>query len=176
MKKLIIGLMLLFSTLVLAEDVIDIQRGVSVELADSNGSTQMNVDGNATSVIFSAVPAEGEKWIVYRIIGYMEGTTAFDSLTFGNLPALANGVEIRINGILTNTVNDNLELSLKFGAKDAPLILGKEKRAMLGEWCLEDSFGKPVLISNTSGGITFTINDDLSGLTDYHVVVQGRKY
>lgn len=176
MKKLFIGLMLFISTLVFSADVIDIQAGINQGVADSNGSTHMHVNGSVTPVVFSAVPPAGESWEIHRIIGYLEGATTFDALTFGDLPALTNGVEIRINNILVGDIKNNLELALRFSAKDAPLILGKEKRALLGEWHFVQTFGKPVLVNSSQGGVSFTINDDLSGLNDYHVVVQGRKF
>jgi hypothetical protein len=86
---------------------------VSYPLVDINGSVHMEVDGNATITVFSAVPPIGEKWELHRIIGYLEGTTAFSTELFGNLPALSNGVEIRINGILMRTITDNLQLAME---------------------------------------------------------------
>lgn len=173
MKKLIIGLMLLFSITAFASETIDIQQAVNMSLMNDANSTHIN-DANASlgsPITFRATPPTGKAWWIGNIVGYLEGQTGFSSELFGNLPALTNGIIVKVNGVQIALWKTNLDIALMIQILDTPTVLAKSDRAMLGTWNLENAFGKPILIN--SNGIEFIIQDDLTSLVDFHVFVQG---
>lgn len=173
MKKLLIGLMLVFSASLFASETIDIVKAVNVELINDANSTHIDeANGTLASPIsYYAIPPTGKKWHIGNFVGYLEGQTAFSSEKFGNLTELTNGVIIKINGVEVAVWKTNLDIALMVNRLDVPIALAKADRAILGTWSLAQAFGKPVLIG--ADGIEFIVQDDLTGLVDFHVNVQG---
>lgn len=154
------------------ETSIDVLRAVGVSLK-SGVIDNLNVNGSVTPVIFGAVPPAGKKWRVKRIIGYIEGTTGFSSEMFANLPALANGVVAKINGIEIARWKTNRDMVLDMGFIETPTALAKSDRALAGEFCFIGAFGEMVLVDSLSGGIQIEINDNLSTIVSFKVKIQG---
>ena len=154
------------------EQSIDIERGVSIKLA--NGANKnLAVDGSVTPVEFVAMPNAGEKWRITRMIGYLEGANPFSAEKFADLTALVNGVEVVINGTTITTWNTNRDIAGQIPVLTAPKALGKEDRTLAGEWDIVKAFGKPLLIDDR--GIKFIVKDNLSTIVSFTVQVQGQR-
>ena len=176
MKKLIIGLMLLFSiTSVNASETINIGQAVNMPLMNDANSTNLEVNASISSpVSFRAIPQAGKAWWIGNIAGYLEGATAFDAEKFGNLPALTNGLIVKINGVQIALWKTNLDIAMMINVLDAPIALAKNDRAMIGSWNLKDAFGKPILVG--ASGIEVIVQDDLSSLVRFNIHVQGLEH
>ena len=62
-------------------------------VGDGSGSTDLNVDGSTTPVIFKIVPTHGEILYLSRLLWYLRDTGSLDSGGFGNGPELTNGID-----------------------------------------------------------------------------------
>lgn len=154
------------------ETSIDVLRAVGVNLT-SGGSDSLNVNGSITPVIFGAVPPAGKKWRVKRIIGYIEGANPFSSEKFADLPALANGVVAKVNGVEIARWKTNRSMVLDMGFIETPSSLAKSDRSLAGEFCFMRAFGELMLVDSLNGGIQIEINDNLSTVVSFKVKVQG---
>lgn len=158
------------------EKSIDVARGVSVKLSSiTNGANKnMNVNGSITPAIFQAKPPLGKKWRITRMVGYLEGVNPFGAEKFADLLALANGVEVLINGQIITTWKTNRDIASSIPALSAPKALGKEDRTLAGVWNIQEAFGNSILVDDLNG-IQFKIKDDLSTITAFYVTVQGQE-
>lgn len=171
MKKILIGLMLIFSITVFASETIDVQQVVNVSLDNNVSGTGLNVNGSITPVSFTAKPATGKMWIIGNIVGYLEGTTAFSAELFANLPALTNGIIIKVNGVQVALIKTNRDLVLLMDTVNAPTALAKLDKSLTGKWNFTEAFGKPILIG--ASGIEFIVQDDLSTVVSFSVNTRG---
>lgn len=154
------------------ETSIDVLRVVGVSL--KNGASEaLNVNGNITPVTFGAKPATGKKWRIKRIVGYMEGASPFSAEKFGDLPALANGVVAKINGIEIARWKTNRDMVLDMGFIEAPSALAKSDKSLAGEFCFMRAFGEMILVDSLSNGIEIVIGDNLSKIVSFKVKIQG---
>lgn len=157
------------------ERSIDVQRAVSVDLVNDAGSRNMAVDGSVTPVSFKAVPPEGKKWRINRVLVYMEGANPFSAEKFGDLPSLANGTTNNLNGVKVTSWKTNRDFALEMYDLNTIKSLGKDDRSFSGRWSFDKAFGKPVLIDSSSTGVELIVNDNLSGLTSFYVKAQGQE-
>jgi len=146
------------------------------------GNTNLNVDGSVTPVIFSVSPknlTDGVSWDITRFIAIIEDNSAMDTSTFGGLSALTNGVVFRSkNGITKNIFNVKTNGDFASEAFD----VGYDDRAPSGSFGFrvrrtfsgQDKNGVVIkLQSTTNDEFQIIINDDLTGLTHFHVIAQG---
>jgi hypothetical protein len=168
------------------ETSIDTLRVVSVALVNGVNES-LNVNGSVTPVSFSAVPPAGKKWRVKRITGYIEGANHFSSEKFADLPALANGVVLKINGVVLKIngvvlkINGveiarwktNRNMVFDMGFIETPTALAKADRSLAGEFCFVKAFGEMLLVDSNTGGIEIVVNDNLSTVANFKVKVQG---
>lgn len=154
------------------ETSIDTLRVVSVGLANGVNES-LNVNGSVTPVSFSAVPPAGKKWRVKRITGYIEGANPFSSEKFADLPALANGVVLKINGVEIARWKTNRNMVFDMGFIETPTAHAKANRSLAGEFCFVKAFGEMLLVDSTLGGVEVIINDNLSTVVSFKVKVQG---
>lgn len=157
------------------ERSVDVSRAVSVNLLDEQGNKNMAVDGSVTPVSFKAVPPEGKKWRINRVLVYMEGANPFSAEKFGDLNALANGTTNNLNGVKVTSWKTNRDFALEMYDLNTIKSLGKEDRSFSGRWSFDKAFGKPVLIDSSSTGVELIVNDDLSGLTSFYIKAQGQE-
>jgi len=154
------------------ETSIDTLRVVSVALVNGVNES-LNVNGSVTPVSFSAVPPAGKKWRVKRITGYIEGENPFSSEKFADLPALANGVVLKINGVEITRWKTNRNMVFDMGFIETPKALAKADRSLAGEFCFVKAFGEMLLVDSNTGGIEIVVNDNLSTVANFKVKVQG---
>lgn len=170
MKKILIAVWLLVGGLY-ASETIDVQQAVNTPVENNVSSSSLAVNGSVTPVSFSAKPATGKVWLIGNIVGYIEGSTGFSAEKFANLPALVNGLLIKVNGLELAVIKTNRDLVLMMDIIDTPTSIAKLDRSFTGKWDFKEAFGKPILIG--VNGIEFIVQDDLSTLVDFHVNVQG---
>lgn len=156
---------------------------------DGTGDRNAILDYSVTPGIFKIGPPSNEQliWYIHKIQIFIAGTGAFSGDKYGDLPALTNGIEIRIfntnavetvfkfnsaepdNNIRTN--NDLLTISQSgvynpfSGASKgfcAILDFGDNERALK----LDPKLGEE---------LQFVLNDDFSGLQMHTFLIQGRK-
>lgn len=157
------------------ERSIDVQRAVDVNLVDSTGNRNMAVDGSVIPVSFKAVPPDGKKWRINRVLVYLEGANPFSAEKFADLPPLVNGTTNNLNGIKVTSWKTNRDFALEMYDLNTIKSLAKEDRSFSGRWSFDKAFGKPILIDSNSTGVELIVNDDLSGLTSFYIKAQGQE-
>lgn len=136
-----------------------------------NGTNDnMNANGSVTPVVFTATVPEGKRLIINRCVFYLEGSTGFDSVKFGNLTKLTNGVLFQINGG-GFTFYDNIDIVMRCQNVFSIPAFSKTDRQMNGALDFtEITGGEGVYLA---GNPTITIRDDLSLLTQFKCEIQG---
>jgi hypothetical protein len=153
---------------------IDTFRAVSVRLKNET-QENMNVNGSITPVSFKAVPPVGKRWKIQRVLVYLEGNNPFGANTFGDLPALVNGTDNKLNGISVTNWKTNRDMALEMYDLSSPKILAKEDRSFSGRWSFDRAFGNGVMIDAENNGVEIIIRDDLSSLHSFYIVAQGQE-
>lgn len=148
---------------------------ISVHLR-SGGSADMDVNGSVTPVEFIAGPGTGKKWFVARIIIIMEDV-GMNWSKFGGLATLTNGVELEYDsfGVVLDlldgeTLNKNKDF-IEY-CYDAT-IEASSTDILKARWSFSAS-GTFLVMGNTDGDLfTVRVNDNLTGLSYFHIVLQG---
>ena len=139
----------------------------------------MNVNGSVDPVEFHIVPPTESKWNITRIIFLIEDNVTMDTSKFGGIPALTNGVLVRVkNDIFKNIFNikTNGEFALRsfdisyddrapagvFGFRARVSFAGRSKRGVV-----------IALDGAKEDQIQIIIQDDLTGLTKFQAIAQG---
>lgn len=144
-----------------------------------NGDFNLNVNGDVTPVAFHISPPNNTEWDVVRMIIQIEDGTAMDSSKFGGLPALTKGVIMRKkDGTYYNLFNAKSNSDFAVHAYDisyddkAPAgVFGVRTRRTFGG---QSKNGVVVRLDGSAGDeFQAIIQDDLTGLTKFHLVVQG---
>lgn len=151
------------------------------ELLSNGATTNMNVDGSVTPVEFEYECPDNNVAFLHRNTLHMVDGGIIPT-TFAGVSALANGVEIQIidsdgTTILLDytkgrTMTTNTDFALLAGP-DFPVLAGTGNGddVMSIRWTLSKA-GGPLLL--TEGQIfRVTINDDISGITHMHWMMQG---
>jgi len=150
-------------------------EGMPVSLLASirfkNGTVEnMKVNGSVVPQVFTATIPEGYRLIANRCLFYLEGTTGFDSIKFGNLSRLTNGVKFTMD---TGDIVffDNLDIVLRCQEVFAISAFAKTDRQMNGMMDFEHiTGGEGVYLQ---GSPTITIRDDLSLISVFMCEIQG---
>lgn len=149
----------------------------------SERSDKMNVLGSPGSpLVFSISPvnlAAGTEWDIVRFIGVILDDTAMDDGKFGGITALINGVVFRkVDGIYKNLFNAKTNGDLKLHMYDVDY----SDKAPAGQNGLNfrRTFGGPSkngvvirLAADNADQFQVIIQDDLTTLTDFRIVLQG---
>ena len=149
-------------------------------VGDGTGSKTMNVDGSVTPQVFKLAPLAGQRLRLERGIFFLEDAGNFTAAGFGAGAALATGVSIEVR----EASDDSVRVDLTSGV----LIKGN---AGFSRYCHDvnyfqfgagDNFlsarwtwskaGAPLPIGG-DGYLAVTISDDLTGLVDFTLAVQG---
>ena len=138
-----------------------------------NGSSNdMAVDGSGTPVVFSADIPTDKILHASRLILYIEGSTAFASEKFGNLPVLPNGVLIKAGGVTIETWKDNVDLNTSMFDTEGRSNFSKADRSMSARWSFfkESGYGLSLLPGES---FSATIQDNLSTLVHFRMKLGG---
>jgi len=152
--------------------------------ADSNifpGTTNMNVEGTMANPIIFQVrgvgPGSGIEVDVTRVMGSMTDDSAMTDALFGSLTALTNGVVLRVtNGVMQNLWN--VKTNGEFALLCFDAFYPNKVPTGVYAFRFRNTFAGPskhgVTIRLAEGDILeVLIQDDLTDLTDFHMMAQG---
>lgn len=149
-------------------------------LRDSFGSEDMNVDGSIVPVNFDfVVPAN--TWIDLYGLNFVIENAMITPQSFGGLPPLPNGIAIQLlaadlDAVLQDvTVEGVLNSISDFGFLNGMSIsilrASPPADVFIGSWNLEDTGAAFRLLSGQK--VRVVVQDDLTGLSSFSVMVQG---
>jgi hypothetical protein len=139
----------------------------------NDGNNNLCVDGSMTPVVFSTSPPPDRHLEVGRFLLYLRGNSGFDDTKFMNLDALANGVQIKINGQLITTWRDNIDIIIDmFDLTPAGIAFGKDARTLAGRWSLTKVLGGEGVLCPDGQSVQAVIQDDLRGGI-FRIKIQG---
>jgi hypothetical protein len=152
-------------------------RMINAYLVDSNGSTNLAVDGSGGAPkVFSYTPPSLYDFNARRILIFMLTSSAMSVTAFGNLgAALGAGIEIKAQGVLLTTWKDNIDLYTEFYEADsvANLSDATPDTTLSGRWVFyEDTGGQGILVPNGQS-FEVIVNDDLSAITELRIRIKG---
>jgi len=146
-------------------------------------SSDMNVNGSVTPVVFSIYPPATLKWDITRIIGVIRDDAAMDDGKFGGLAQLAVGVMFRVKIDDTHYNNlfnarNNGEFAVRtYDVSYIDATLGPSGQYGLRFRRSFNGFDKNgVVVRLYPGGdnrLEVVVQDDLTGLAYFSVVAQG---
>lgn len=153
---------------------VDESNLVIVDLKDSGGSLDANVDGSVTPVTFLYKPPAGKRFVCGRMLFYMEDNSVFSSDNFGSIPALTNGVSICYNGVETRNWKTNMDVITTMYDNEVPPSFATEQKAMAGRLSFTKMAGnvRGLNVLETDG-FEVKIQDNLGSLTHLRFSVQG---
>ena len=145
-------------------------------------NTNLAVNGSITPIEFTVTPdglQQGTKWDIVRFMLQIIATTAMDDGRFGGIDALTKGIVVRhVDGITKNIFNAKTNGDLKSHMYD--LTYSDKAPAGQNGLTARRTFGGQNkngvvirLFADTGDTFKIIIQDDLTGLTDFQVVVQG---
>ena len=142
-------------------------------LHDSNGLTDMSIDGSITPVEFYIQP-EDEVYMIARWMLYIQDSKGFDITSFGANGTLSNGLQIQMNG------QDILEYNIKTNGDIAGLsydmevlTFGNDDDVLVARWSFY-KVGQNVRLTSTDR-LSVIVNDDLTSISNMYIQVQGYK-
>lgn len=131
-----------------------------------DGPKNLAIDGSVTPIEFYYQPPDGYDFGLSRIVLYLESSMNFDSAKFMHLPALENGIGIKIgNKPKFNIWKKNLDLvMLMYNIGNLGTAFSKQTRSLAAEFRLDGITrgNRPVLIANGER-ISFTVEDAING-------------
>lgn len=129
------------------------------------GTSNMNVDGSSTPVIFEYEAVEDT--VINRINLFLENNTTFLTTGFAALAALANGLEIKVEGLPFELWKTNRDI-----AKAADIFftdfLANINKTMIAH--KETNF-----LLRKGQKFEVIVNDDLTGIDFFTIEVEGRQ-
>lgn len=145
----------------------------------NEGIANMNVDGSVTPVVFVLTPKEDQVLHLLRMLIALEHSTAADDSLFGDLPALTNGVVIRVSnngGTSFNTLTTwHKNKDMKEDMYDVTYTdkAGGGNHGTNGRWTWKN-VGNIINLDETENEIfQVVIQDDLTSLIDFQIKLQG---
>lgn len=164
--------------LVKSPDCIPPWRHVSAYLLNAAGEKNMGVDGSGGSPqsFFYAPPATYD-FVAARTIIFLQTSSAMSLGVFGNLgSALAHGIELKADGVLLTTWQDNINMYSDFYDREslANVSDAAADTTVICRWTFtKDTNGLGILVPNGSVFETI-INDDLSTITELRMKIKGK--
>lgn len=140
----------------------------------NSSSNDMAVDGSSTPVTFSFTPPAGKDFELSRVILYLETSTAMDSIEFGNISALANGVQINADGETITNWQDNIDmLTDMFDLAQAGEAFGKVTRTLAGRWTFTRDVPVKSLLIPDGQSFDVVIRDAIQTISIFRLKVKG---
>lgn len=141
----------------------------------------MNIDGSVTPVEFKMVVPAGVRYHINRLCLHISDATAFSSTGYGAVPALANGVTLGAYDASDNLLVDLFGGHPLNGNEDYTAVATNPQPLDFGagsvlnmavHFHFDEQYG--VMLDLEEGEyLKFTVNDDLTGLTDHHIMASG---
>ncbi len=160
-----------------AHDSIPPWRFVSEYLVNSAGSNNMAVDGSGGSPqVFSFTPPSPYDLVVFRLMIYMQTSSAMSVDVFGNLAAaLGHGIEVKVQGVLLTTWKDNIDLYTEFFDVDtlANISDATVDTTFNGRWTFERDTGGLGIAVPLGSSFEVIVNDALDTITQIRMHIKG---
>lgn len=165
-------------------DVFTLDRRLDVAHVIGDAITKSIVDMSTTAGTIAAPqeywvgPVAGEVWHLERILFELTHGTAGDLGLFGNLPALTNGVVLRVKrngeyGTLTNwKQNSNIKVDM-FDVQFDPRSGGGGSYGTTGRGTFKNTGAVLKLDGDTNDRLEVYIQDDITGLDSFTMKAQG---
>lgn len=166
-----------------ATNTLTLDAGIDIDIPDGSVVTQtsfnMAVNGSVTPQIFTAIPGFGEKVDIMRLLLAIVDDTAASDDKFGGIAALTNGVHIRKsidNGESYQTLaiwKANKDMKEDMYNLDYTDKAGPSNFGVNGRWTIFET-GAVINMDETNNEVMeCIIQDDLTGLVDFQVKLQG---
>lgn len=144
-------------------------------------SSQMAVDGSTTPVVFSVAPLPLQSGDITRVIVEILDNSEMDFETFGALPALTNGIVMRVNngdGTYRNLWNFKTNGDIIRQAFDYKFETnnggGVRSFASRMTWAGQSKHGVAIRLDGALGeSLEIIVQDNLTGLNSMQWVAQG---
>ena len=170
------------NTFQLAATLDDAEAGTIIEGTGSDSSGTWTVALQAMT--YRAGPTGDEVWGLIKVRLHLEdGTTAFDADDFGALAALTNGISLRVGEtdgtVLKYLLGEDANGAEQATIKDNAHFSDHAQSAILSEFTGGDQSINVIfeygddLILEAGQEFQLYVNDDLSGLDDFNLKVQG---
>ena len=145
------------------------------EFAMNGSSIDLNVDGSVTPVDFTVEAPSGKIWYIHRVTILIEDIgTSF--ARFGGITSLTNGVDFKIsqNG-LSEELLGNIKKNSEFYLFSKNIISESSTTDLLVIHIdIKELSGSVFILNETLNDIfTVTINDNLTGLNTFRVLLNG---
>ncbi len=142
---------------------------------EDSGSPDLNVDGSSTPVEFLVTPTAGKIFYIHSISIVIEDN-AINFTKFGGITALTNGLDFKVteNG-LSEVILANIKTNGEFYTFANNVILESASIDILvAHINIKQSTGTSIkLIAGSSDNLKIVINDNLTSINKFQVVVRG---
>lgn len=161
-------------------------------VGDGSGSSAMNVNGGTTPAAFKLAPADGELFIIRRVIVTMQDNGNFPVGGFGAGAALTNGLRIQLaqsgtpvvgldaGAIKTNEGFARVAFDARpdffggGGTNRLMVVRYSFDRYMAARWGNYTGPGDGLVLHGEAGDqLLVTVNDDLTGLVAFAFTAEG---
>lgn len=146
-------------------------------------TVNMNVNGSLGSPIsFKVQPPTGERWQFTRILPTMldSAPATMDDGKFGALTALTNGVVVRtyVDGVFRTLTHWHKNNDLKEDMYDLTYSPNAPagQSGLSARWTFTKAEFAPDLVGSNGDYIEVLIQDDLTGLDEFKIKIQGRLF
>jgi len=150
-----------------------------------DGSGNKNANGDYTTPdIFFIQPGAGEIYRIARLIISVEDGTGFTAVKYGNLAALTNGIQIRVQGdsgtIIDLTDNVPIKSNSHYGRTCYDVALkdwGAGDQLLCARWTFEKHGQMLRLDGDADGGerLEVLLSDNFTGINFHYFLAQGYK-
>lgn len=150
------------------------QKELLYERLKNTGSDAMNVNGSVTEVVFSVTPPTGEIWRIKEWSLYIQDNGTFDASLWGNGITLANGIELRLNGVAIVPFGIKSTGELAGIAEISHHAFGSGHEIITARWKIVDSAGQYMRLTDADS-LEIAIRDDLTLVVAQNSMVIGYK-
>ena len=150
-------------------------------VGDGSGTKSANVDYSVTPATFLLKPPTNQIFILSELLIHLADASNFSVTGFGSLSALTNGVKIyaKRNGVTVLDILDGESIKttahlLHLSSRAVTLDFAGGGNSITVSFNALDfgtAFG---LYGNFTDSMEIILNDDFSGLTDFHFIAHGK--
>ncbi len=141
----------------------------------NGGSSNLNVNGSVTPVEFTITPPVGKTWYIHNISLVLEDN-AINFTKFGGILALTNGVDFKVkqNGLLEELLTNIKNNGEFYTFANQVLLESSAIDILVIQVNIKTNTGTTFkLINSTSDNFKVVINDDLTAINKFQIVVRG---
>jgi len=162
------------------ETTVEVRPGtfIAEPAVDSGSSSDLNIDGSSTPVVFNIVPNSGKKFFVHRVIIVIQDQ-GISFLKFGGITGgLTNGVAVEVQeggeSIRDIGAFGNIKLNSQFSFGGGGISLTSASTDLFQVTFDIAAVGTAFeLVDSDSDFLRFTVNDNLTTIDQFKIVAQG---